>query len=260
MSEVDVATLRRKRGVVRASVIRIATRLGELEVPEIGSPRRGLQNTSLARDWWDGRRRHGQSSQEQGILDTHDNEVAYCLEQLTRACAPGTDVGGRVTSPHAACPNARQTLHAQHCYYIGKLTGDPREINHLVRLYQEQLSDYKGELGDVRAEVLYLMVDESDDLNTTVLKMDQEIWGHLILTLGTYHRVTVVVLCVCLSSGPLMKTWHVMRRVLEVEPTCALVAITGQWWNTSLHFGMNECVVWFWHFLHWLRLLHCFEK
>ena len=31
MSEVDVAILRRRRGVMRASITRIATRLGELE-------------------------------------------------------------------------------------------------------------------------------------------------------------------------------------------------------------------------------------
>jgi len=59
---------------------------------------------------------------------------------------------------------------------IGKLTGNPRE-SHLVHLYKEQLSDYKGELGDVCAEVLSLMVDESGDLSTMVLKMDQEIFN-----------------------------------------------------------------------------------
>lgn len=59
---------------------------------------------------------------------------------------------------------------------IGKLTGNPRE-SHLVHLYTEQFSDYKGELGDVCAEVLSLMVDESGDLNTMVLKMDQEIFN-----------------------------------------------------------------------------------
>ena len=58
---------------------------------------------------------------------------------------------------------------------VGKLTGDPREI-HLVHLYQKQLSDYKGELGGIHTEVLSLMVDESDNLNTTVLKMDHGIF------------------------------------------------------------------------------------
>ncbi len=115
-------------------------------------------------------------AQEQEILDTHDDEVAslaYRLEQLTRARAPDENAGGRAIATRrlSQLETKLSTLNTA----IRKLTGDPHEI-HLVHLYQEQLSDCKGELGDARTEVLSLMVDESDKLNTTVLKMDQGIF------------------------------------------------------------------------------------
>ena len=191
MSEIDVATLRRRRGVVRASITRIATRLRELEgkvhEPSTPSLARRMSQRLEALDT-DFKTHHlavidamgdddtAGLAQEQEILDIHDDEVAslaYRFEQLTRAHTPGADAGGRVIATRrlSQLETKLSTLNTA----IGKLTGDPHEI-HLVHLYQEQLSDCKGELGGVRTEVLSLMIDESDDLNTTVLKMDQGIF------------------------------------------------------------------------------------
>ena len=78
------------------------------------------------------------------------------------------------SSLHVACPSLRQN--------------SPRStlplVNLLVILIRFTWSTSiksssltaKGNFEDVRTEVLSLMIDESDDLNTTVLKMDQGIF------------------------------------------------------------------------------------
>jgi len=81
--------------------------------------------------------------------------------------------------PHAASPNSRQNSR-QHSPRSTLLLANSLAIH--VRVIwststKSSSSDYKGELGDVCADVLSLMVDESGNLNTMVLKMDQEIFN-----------------------------------------------------------------------------------
>ncbi len=191
MSVTDVATLRRRRGVVRGSVTRIATRLRELEekVHEPATPshaqRMSQRLEALDADF----RTHHMAvidamgdedadglAQEQEILDVHDDEVgslAYRLEQLSRVRTPAADAGDRtVATRRLSQLDAKlSTLSAA----IGKLSGDPHEV-HLVHLYEEQLRDCKGELGEARTEALSLITGESDELNVAVLKVDQGIF------------------------------------------------------------------------------------
>ena len=116
MSETDVATLRRRRGVVHASVTRIATRLRELEGkvhgPSTPSLARWMSQRLEALDT-DFKTHHlavidamgdddtAGLAQEQEILDIYDDTtmkplLSLTALKLTRACTPGADAGGRV--------------------------------------------------------------------------------------------------------------------------------------------------------------------
>ncbi len=208
---------------MRASVTRIATRLSELEgkVHEPSTPslahRMSQRLEALSADFKthhlaviDAMKDNDTDglAQEQEILDTHDDEVAslaYRLELLTRACTPSTDLESRViiTRRLSQLETKLSTLNAA----IGKLTGSPSEI-HLVHAYQEQLLDCKRELGVVRTEVLSIKTDESDDLNTAVLKMDQAIFD---MSLEIMRR-----LCMPESTTPTAKTRGVKLPKIDV--------------------------------------------
>ncbi len=176
---------------MRGSITRISTRLGELETrvhePSTLSHAQRMSQRLEALDA-DFKTHHlavidvvGDEdaellAQEQDILDKHDDEVAslaYRLEQLSKTRAPDAGKGGRTIATRrlSQLDKKLSTLNAA----IEKLSSDPSET-HLVHLYEEQLRDCKVELGEVRTEVLSLVRDESDELNTTVLKIDQGIF------------------------------------------------------------------------------------
>ena len=50
---------------------------------------------------------------------------------------------------------------------------------HLLHQYQEQLSDFKKELGDVRQTLLSLGVEEGDELETSTNAIDKILFDHL---------------------------------------------------------------------------------
>ena len=135
-----LSTLRRRRGVVRASVTRLATRLSELESKSCEST-----TASLAQRMSEG-------------------------FQLIKLCSSeARSVATRRLSQFKASLSAVNTA-------ITALTGDAKEV-HLVYLYQEQLSDYKKELGDIRHDITsQCTLEESDELNTTVTTLDKEIF------------------------------------------------------------------------------------
>ena len=78
---------------------------------------------------------------EQNVLDKHDYNVASLALRIDRLFLRRGFVAARRLSQfkeRLAAVNAAVTA----------LTGDAKEI-HLVYLYQEQLSDFKKELGDI---------------------------------------------------------------------------------------------------------------
>lgn len=116
--------------------------------------------------------------QEQEILDKHDDDVtdlSLRLEALLirTTATPTARTGERVIAARRLSQlQARLTpLHTA----ITDITTDRNNV-HLVYLYEEQLSDYKKELSDIRSEVLALIEDVTDDLNETIIRQDKEIF------------------------------------------------------------------------------------
>ena len=114
---------------------------------------------------------------EQDVLDQHDDEVASLasrIDQLIELCSSVADSGAR--SVATRCLTQFQTRLSAVKTAITALTGDAKEV-HLVYLYQEQLADYKKELGDIRYDITSQCTPkESDALNTTVTTLDKEIF------------------------------------------------------------------------------------
>ena len=83
---------------------------------------------------------------EQDVLDRHDDEVVslvFRIDQLIKLYSSVADSGARgVATLRSSKFKARLSA------VNTAITGDAKEV-HLVYLYQEQLSDYKKELGDI---------------------------------------------------------------------------------------------------------------
>ena len=58
---------------------------------------------------------------------------------------------------------------------IGSLSGGPDDVC-LLRQYEEQLRDLEVELGDFRSFLLYLVIQESDQLYTSQTQLDKELF------------------------------------------------------------------------------------
>ena len=110
---------------------------------------------------------------EQDTLDQHDDGIsnlAMRIEQVIATCS--------LTSGHGAKKIASRRL----CYLknnlsavstaVHALTAESAEL-HLLRQYQQQLSDFKKELGDVCQTLLSLKVEEGDELETSTNAIDK---------------------------------------------------------------------------------------
>ena len=119
---------------------------------------------------------------EQEALDQHDDDVMHLsirLQTLLRPAATSLD-----THTHSLLPD--RTIIERHLAQlqarilavdeeISHLSGDPNDV-HLVHLYQEQLTDLKRELSDLRKEVLVITADASDSLSTAIKDQDKAIF------------------------------------------------------------------------------------
>ena len=188
----SLATLRRRRGVVRASITRLATRLGELE-PRAREPTTSSlahrMSTKLETYDSDFKTHHlavidamteGDDdglAKEQEVLDAHDDEVASLasrIEYLLQICSSASESGTRSIAISRLLQ--LETRLSMTNSAIDSLSGDPKDI-HLVHLYQEQLSDFKQELGHIRHEVTTQCTrDVSDELHTKITTFDKSIF------------------------------------------------------------------------------------
>ena len=127
-------------------------------------------------------------AKEQGILDEHDDEIAALasrIQELLTTCSSASEVGVRNVLVRRLS-QFRARLSAADAT-IGTLSDDPKEV-HLVYLYQEQLADYKKELGDIRHEVNSCAPEESGEMETDVSTLDKQIFDlSLVIKRLLYH-------------------------------------------------------------------------
>ena len=183
-----LSTLKRRRGVSKASVTRLSTRLKDLET-DISRPgtidhaRRMQQKL----DTLDGEFQ----SHHQGIVDLIDNEEALTGEQSTLDEHDDliADLSVHVNQLIAACTcsdSAPRKLATRRLAHVGKsllnistsirkLGGDASEA-HVLRQYDEQLIDLKKELSETRNSLLTLELDDMDDLNSELAHLEKDVF------------------------------------------------------------------------------------
>ena len=110
---------------------------------------------------------------EQDALDQHDDGIsnlAMRIEQVIGACSLTSSHGARkiVSRRLSYLKNNLSAVNTA----VHALTAESAGL-HLLHQYQEQLSDFKKELGDVRQTLLSLGVEEGDELETSTNAIDK---------------------------------------------------------------------------------------
>ena len=185
----DPTTLRKRRGVVRASITRLSTRLKDLE-------RKSDQPASFDLSRQMSQRLETLDSdfklhhyafidlindietmlKEQDIPDGHDDEMATLSTRIKRLIVVSDS--SSESGPHKIA--SRRLAHLERNLStvnegIGSLSGGPDEVC-LLHQYKEQLCYLKAELGDVCSVLLSLGVEESDELYTSQTQLDKELF------------------------------------------------------------------------------------
>ena len=185
----DPTTLRKRRGVVRASITRLFTRLKDLESkadqPTTLDLARQMSQKLESLDS-DFKLHHyalidliddtESMLKEQDILDGHDDEMATLstrIKRLIAVCDSSSKFGPRKIASRKLVRLERNlfTINER----IGSLSGGPDDVC-LLHQYEEQLHDLKVELKDICSVLLSLGVEESDQLYTSQTQLDKELF------------------------------------------------------------------------------------
>ncbi len=181
----DLATLKRRRGTAKASITKLRTKLTELEGADRDASFATYAQQYLKRlETLDANFKthhlaimdviedEEQLGAEQEALDQHDEDTTTLSVRL-QVLLSSAPVTSTVTPPETRHLPDRAVLERRSAQLqarllsisddVSRLSGDPSEI-HLVFLHQEQLSDLKRELSDLRNEVLVITPDTSDVL------------------------------------------------------------------------------------------------
>ena len=182
------SVLRKRRGVTRASITRLCRRLGELEgaadQPSTLDLTQQLKKKLEELDSEFKTHHYGlidvidddhTLEGEQATLDKHDEDIATLtvrIQHLLEVC----------TSSRASNPlniASRRLLRLRKCLAsvaesVNSLSGEPDNVC-VLHQHQEQLSDFKAELADVRNSLLPLDLRDEDDLS----KLQAEIEKHI---------------------------------------------------------------------------------
>ena len=184
----NLATLRRRRGIPKASITRLTTKLNELEAQShepstVNLARRMPQRLdSLDAEF----KKHHYAlidaieeadeetlSKEQDELDQHDDlitDLSMRIEKLITTCNLNSDSGARKMASRRLT-HLKSNLAGVEAA-VRSLKTDTAEI-HVLHQYQEQLSDFKGELAEIRQTLLSLGLVEGDELETSMNTLDK---------------------------------------------------------------------------------------
>ena len=195
----DPTILRKKRGVVRASITQLFTRLKDLESkadqPTTLDLARQMSQKLESLDS-DFKLHHyalidlidntESMLKEQDILDGHDVEMATLstrIKRLIAVCDSSSEFGLCKIASRRLVRLERNlfTINER----IGSLSGGPDDVC-LLYQYEEQLRDLKVELKDICSVLLSLGVEESDQLYTSQTQLDKELFDCLLKSRGCY--------------------------------------------------------------------------
>ena len=185
----NVSTLRKRRGVARASITRLTNRLKELE-SDAGRPATldHAQGMTRKLDSLDSEfRTHHHAlidliddeetlQKEQSTLDEHDDfvaELAVRIQQLINVCTPPSDASPRKIASRRLS-HLQKSLSSIHTA-IASLSKGPDDTC-LLRQYEEQLGDCKKEVTDIRSSLISLDLEEGDELSTLQVRLEKEVF------------------------------------------------------------------------------------
>ena len=172
-----VPTLRKRRGVVRASITRLSSRLKDLE-SKVEQPTTldHAQRMSKKLDTLDSEFKvHHYAlidlidddeslGKEQAALDEHDDDVAALaarINLLITACSSSPESSSRKLVSRRLTHLGKKLSSIRGG--VGKLTAGPDDVC-LLRQYKEQAQDFKKELGDIHIDLLSLDLADTDEL------------------------------------------------------------------------------------------------
>ena len=206
-----LSTLRKRRGITRASITRLNTKLKDLETmvhePTSSSlaQRMGQKLDILDAEF----KKHHYAlidaideteaevlDKEQDVLDRHDDDMtnlAMKIEQIIAICNLSSDSGAKMVALRRVT-RLRTNLSTVDSE-IRRLTTESAEL-HLLHQYQEHISDCKKELGEIRQTLLSLGLREGDELETSTNSLEREVFDcslqlkKLILTPATPPSTT----------------------------------------------------------------------
>jgi hypothetical protein len=173
-----LANHKKRRGVVHASLTRLGTKLGELEgstdQPDTLDLAKRLVNKLECLDA-EYKTHHysivdlideeGDLAIEQAALDAHDENIALLgirIQRLITACSKSPD-----SDPHKIASKQLTThLKTRLSSVVDSISSmSPAADNTcLLKQHEEQLSEFKKELSDVRTSLLSLDLEEDDEV------------------------------------------------------------------------------------------------
>ena len=199
----QLPALKRRRGAIKASITKLATKVAELEDkepnPTIVTHAQQLSKRleNLDSDY---KTRHfaildviedeGQLTTGQETLDQHDDDIADLSLRIqtvmdlarstTPTLAPSTPAVDTHSLPNRSILERRSTQFQARLISINEKIDDFKDDGseiHLISLYQEYLADLKKELSELRNEILAITVDTSDPLMSNTQKQEDNIFG-----------------------------------------------------------------------------------
>ena len=182
----NTSTLRKRRGVVRASITRLTNRLKDLESdtdkPTALDLAQGMTRKLEALDLEFRTHHHAlvdlideeeRLLTEQQTLDEHDDVIAELIQQLANACTPSSNPPLRKIASRGLS-HLKKALSSVRTAIASSEEGSMDVC--LLRQYEEELCDCKKQLADVRNSLMSLDLEESDELSTLQATLEGEIF------------------------------------------------------------------------------------
>ena len=176
----DITSIRKRRGVVRASITRLVSRLTELEeMPDQEAANRHAQRLSTRMSALDSEFKsihfqlidlidvedEGTIEKEQDIMDKHDDDIDSLTIRVQGLLVASRTISA--SSDHRLL--LRKPAHLEESLTtisdtITTLPPDGLEDLALIQQYQEELSDHKGQLMNLYDGLAGLELEEGDEL------------------------------------------------------------------------------------------------
>lgn len=187
MAERTLSNLRKRRGVVKASITRLETRLSAMEsTPNENTVDNARQLLAKLRTY-DSEFKDVHMSMidliedettvlaEQIILDNHDDLTASMTVRVQKVIAsakPAPD--GRVENRRILARRLKQIREGLSATgdAVGSLTGESKHV-HRLRLHEERIGDSKKDLSAIKTELMSMDLEDTDELVVKQAEIEQ---------------------------------------------------------------------------------------